>query len=104
MNCKFNQDEIFQFLDTDTNTEKIKQCHSQFINSTYDLLHNNNYKTKISDNCPLLNPYQMHNLNKLTNSDLDDAFKVKDSVYTNDATVKPINSSCHNDIKLLYKH
>jgi hypothetical protein len=46
----------------------------------------------------------MHNLNKLTNSDLNDAFKIKDTIYTDTATVKAINSSCHNDVKILYKH
>jgi hypothetical protein len=34
MNCKFSEDEIFQFLDTNTNTDKIQQCRSQFINTT----------------------------------------------------------------------
>jgi hypothetical protein len=96
--CNFSEQEIFTFLDTNDNTSKIKSCKNEFAIATYNLLHTNKFKTNLTNNCPVLNPYQLHKLNQLNHTQLYDAFTIKDIIYSNNKTVTPLDSKCHADI------
>ena len=102
MDCRFSEQEIFTALDSGKITPKIKKCRVEFHEQGKRML---NKQFQLSKNCKPVNSYQVYQLHKLTDSERGNSLTIQGIINKNGVLgkVQPINSSCQNNIKQLFK-